>query len=68
MAAGDREGNLRVYNVNGARPKLLAFRPAHDAEVLTLDYSPGTLFIFIVQRILKPKWECVWRVGEACAV
>jgi WD40 repeat protein len=38
LACGDREGNLRVFGLGDMR--LRAIRPAHDAEVLTADYSP----------------------------
>lgn len=36
MAAGDRGGNLRVYDLETG--KLVSFQEAHDSEILTLNY------------------------------
>jgi WD40 repeat protein len=37
LAAGDRGGNLRVYELGSG--KLVSFQEAHDSEILTLSYS-----------------------------
>ena len=39
VACGDRGGTVRVYSLPEGR--LQALLPAHDAEVLALDYSGG---------------------------
>ncbi len=36
LAAGDQKGNLRVYDMRTMG--LVAFKEAHDAEILTLDF------------------------------
>lgn len=41
LACGDKEGNLRVYDLTSTSAGLRSLKPAHDAEVLALDYSPG---------------------------
>ncbi|KAG2501853.1 hypothetical protein HYH03_000351 [Edaphochlamys debaryana] len=47
LATGDSRGNIRVYSL--ATLQLLLLREAHDAEVLSLDYSPpaldGTMYL-----------------------
>ena len=40
VACGDVSGNLRVFDLSTLQ--LVAYREAHDGEVLTLDYSPMT--------------------------
>ncbi|PNH12931.1 Mitogen-activated protein kinase-binding protein 1 [Tetrabaena socialis] len=41
LAAGDSRGNLRIYDL--ATFRLLLAKEAHDAEILSLDYSPPAL-------------------------
>ncbi|GLC59459.1 hypothetical protein PLESTB_001489800 [Pleodorina starrii] len=41
LATGDARGNLRVFNL--ATLQLMMLKEAHDAEILSLDYSPPSL-------------------------
>lgn len=44
LASGDRQGNMRVYDLHSM--ECVCFKEAHDADILALDYSkpesPGT--------------------------
>ncbi|KAJ7513335.1 hypothetical protein O6H91_24G001100 [Diphasiastrum complanatum] len=40
LAAGDRSGNVRLYDLKSL--KLLSFKEAHDAEILTLDFGTAS--------------------------
>lgn len=37
MASGDRNGNLRVHDMNSW--KILAYQEAHDSEILSIDLT-----------------------------